>query len=56
MKIFCDMCHNILTTNTNEKLTFKCNICFTVYKSEPDDTLIYEETPTSNILIYQTIN
>jgi DNA-directed RNA polymerase subunit M/transcription elongation factor TFIIS len=46
----------MLTTSTqNDNLTFKCGNCFTVYNSEPDDTLIYEESPSSNILIYQTI-
>lgn len=56
MKLFCDKCYNMLTTSTqNDNLTFKCGNCFTVYNSEPDDTLIYEESPSSNILIYQTI-
>jgi DNA-directed RNA polymerase subunit M/transcription elongation factor TFIIS len=29
--------------------------CYTVYKSEADDTLRYEETTGGNLIIFQTI-
>jgi DNA-directed RNA polymerase subunit M/transcription elongation factor TFIIS len=56
MKYFCDTCNNLLDVNTsNDELTFKCMSCFTSYKSEPDDSLRYEETKTGNLIIFQTI-
>jgi DNA-directed RNA polymerase subunit M/transcription elongation factor TFIIS len=55
-KHFCDNCHNLLETNTaNDQLTFQCRTCLAVYKSEPDDSLRYEETNSGNIIIFQTI-
>jgi DNA-directed RNA polymerase subunit M/transcription elongation factor TFIIS len=56
MKYFCDNCNNLLDINTNnDELTFKCMTCFTTYKSEPDDSLRYEETQSGNLIIFQTI-
>jgi DNA-directed RNA polymerase subunit M/transcription elongation factor TFIIS len=56
MKNFCENCNNLLeVTNTNDELLFKCMSCFSTYKSEPDDTLRYEETKTGNLIIFQTI-
>jgi DNA-directed RNA polymerase subunit M/transcription elongation factor TFIIS len=56
MKYFCDNCNNLLCVNThNDELTFKCLTCFTTYKSEPDDSLRYEETTGGNLIIFQTI-
>lgn len=56
MKHFCDKCNNLLdTSTTNDTLTFKCMSCFASYKSEPDDSLRYEETRGGNLKIFQTI-
>lgn len=56
MKYFCDNCNNLLSVNThNESLTFKCLTCYAVYKSDPDDSLRYEETTEGNLIIFQTI-
>ena len=56
MKYFCDYCKNLLDTDTNnESLKFVCMTCHTLYKSEPDDSLRYEETDDGNLIIFQTI-
>ena len=56
MQQFCDICNNLLDiSTTNDTLTFKCMSCFTTYKSEPDDSLRYEETKGGNLKIFQTI-
>lgn len=56
MKYFCDNCNNLLDINTNnDELTFKCMTCYTVYKSEADDSMRYEETTGGNLIIFQTI-
>jgi len=56
MKYFCDNCNNLLEINTsNDELTFKCRTCFASYKSEPDDSLRYEETQSGNLILFQTI-
>ena len=53
---FCDKCKNLLNVNTtNGVLTFKCMTCFSIYDSTDDDTLRYEETKGSNIVLFQTI-
>ena len=55
-KYFCDNCKNLLTSDTsNDELTFQCRTCFASYKSEPDDSLRYEETDSGNLIIFQTI-
>ena len=56
MKYFCTNCNNLLDTSTaNDELTFKCLTCFAEYKSDPDDSLRYEETQDGNLIIFQTI-
>jgi DNA-directed RNA polymerase subunit M/transcription elongation factor TFIIS len=56
MKYFCDNCKNLLdVSTTNDELTFKCMTCYTSYKSEPDDSLRYEETQGGNLILFQTI-
>jgi DNA-directed RNA polymerase subunit M/transcription elongation factor TFIIS len=56
MKHFCDNCHNLLDISTaNDELIFKCLTCYSEYKSEPDDSLRYEETQGGNLVIFQTI-
>ena len=56
MKNFCDNCQNLLCINTkNNELTFNCQTCLTSYKSEDDDTLRYEETKNSNLIMFHTI-
>jgi DNA-directed RNA polymerase subunit M/transcription elongation factor TFIIS len=56
MKHFCDNCNNLLEVNTsNDELTFKCRTCYATYKSEPDDSLRYEETQSGNLFLFQTI-
>ena len=56
MRNFCDTCNNLLQTDImNDELVFKCMSCFSVYKSEPDDTLRYEESTNVNLSIFQTI-
>lgn len=56
MTYFCDNCNNLLDVITaNESLTFKCMSCFTLYASNPDDSLRYEETKGGNLMIFQTI-
>ena len=55
-KYFCDNCNNLLEVNTaNDQLTFQCRTCLASYKSEPDDSLRYEETDGGNLMIFQTI-
>ena len=56
MKHFCDFCQNLLSSDTsNDTLQFVCMTCHTTYKSEPDDSLRYEETDDGNLVIFQTI-
>jgi len=56
MKLFCDNCDNKLNISIeNEQLYYKCINCFAVYKSEDDDTLIYEKIKNNNINIYENI-
>ena len=56
MKLFCDICQNLLETDTsNDILEFKCPKCFSSYPSEIDDSLRYEETRGGNLAIFQTI-
>jgi DNA-directed RNA polymerase subunit M/transcription elongation factor TFIIS len=56
MKYFCDNCNNLLDVSTsNDELLFTCKTCYASYKSEPDDSLRYEETKTGALTIYQTI-
>lgn len=56
MKYFCDNCHNLLYVNTsNNILTFNCMMCYSVYSSENDDSLRYEETQSGNLVIFKTI-
>lgn len=44
MSLFCDKCDNLLFINIeNDKLTFICKSCNLIHKSNPEDTLIYEE-------------
>lgn len=57
MKTFCDVCHNLLTRiTTDDDLIYKCMTCSQKYKSDPDDTLIYEEVDQgSSLYKYNTI-
>ena len=53
---FCQYCNNLLQPNTHgEKLTFECKSCYSIYPSQPKDTLRYEEIKGGNILIYDKI-
>ena len=49
-KNFCDTCHNLLKTITDDKLEFQCMSCFTKYEPTDDDTLIYEDTKKNNVI------
>ena len=56
MKLFCDNCDNKLTISTeNDILSFKCINCFQVYKSEDDDTLLYEKIKNNTIKVYENV-
>lgn len=56
MKNFCDNCQNLLYIDTkNNELKFNCRTCLASYKSEDDDTLRYEETKNSNLIMFHTI-
>lgn len=56
MKLFCDNCKNLLTSDTsNDVLTFRCMSCHTIYQSTDDDTLRYEEYKNSSLVIFHTI-
>ena len=56
MPQFCESCRNLLQPDTsNDVLTFRCMSCFDIYKSDPDDTLRYEETQGGGFGIFQTI-
>ena len=56
MKLFCDICDNLLYVSTNNNvLHFRCNTCHLSYKSTDDDTLRYEETNDKNLVIFNKI-
>ena len=56
MKYFCDRCKNLLDVLTaNDKLIYKCQTCYTVYNSEDDDSLRYEETQGGDLDLFRTI-
>jgi DNA-directed RNA polymerase subunit M/transcription elongation factor TFIIS len=56
MKNFCDNCNNLLKADiADNELIFKCMSCYATYKSEPDDSLRYEESNVGNLVIFQTI-
>lgn len=56
MNNFCEKCNNLLKASTaNNKLSFTCMVCHSMYPAKDDDTLRYKETKSSNLHIYQTI-
>jgi DNA-directed RNA polymerase subunit M/transcription elongation factor TFIIS len=56
MNQFCKTCNNLLQAYTDsDELVFKCMSCYNIYKSDPDDSLRYEETKCGNLVIFQTI-
>ena len=56
MKLFCDHCSNKLVISTDaDVLSFKCINCFVLYKSEDDDTLLYEKIKNNTITVYENI-
>jgi DNA-directed RNA polymerase subunit M/transcription elongation factor TFIIS len=56
MKYFCDHCRNLLDVNTtNDVLSFKCLTCYTSYDADEDDTLRYEDSKSSNLIIFNKI-
>jgi len=56
MAKFCEICENLLSSNfTNDKITFKCNVCHIDYASNNIDTLRRERIKESDINIFSKI-
>lgn len=56
MVLFCTNCNNLLYVNTASNiLEFQCKSCLIKYESNPEDSLRFEDTKNSNILIFSKI-
>ena len=56
MPLFCSICNNLLSTiTTADSFNFKCLNCHEIYKPTDEDTMIYEDTKGTDLVIYKTI-
>lgn len=56
MPLFCQICENLLSViTTADSFYFKCISCQNIYQPDEKDTLRYENTKGTNLLIYKSI-
>lgn len=54
--LFCQLCNNLLTViTTADEFYFKCGNCQKTYTPNEEDTLRYEDSNNTNLVIYKTI-
>lgn len=56
MPRFCETCNNLLSViATSDEFYFKCIKCQLTYRPSEDDSLRFESTKGTNLIVYKTI-